>query len=73
MCSFFQCREGLHRLTVIGCWLTFESSVVVDIRVEKMQKKLQKIKYLANYLYFTEPEAQNQYSCPFRAIFHTMK
>ena len=37
-------------------------SMVVDVRVEKMGKsasKLQKMKSLSNYLYFTEPEAQN--------------
>ena len=37
-------------------------SMVVDVRVKKMGKsasKLQKMKSLSNYLYFTEPEAQN--------------
>ena len=60
----------------LGVGLTFESSLVVDIRVEKMQKsasKLQKMKSLANYLYFTKPEAQKPQLCPFWAIFDTMK
>ena len=38
-----------------GCLLTFESSIVVDIRVEKIKKsasKLQKMKSLAKYLYW---------------------
>ena len=31
--------------------------------MQKSASKLQKMKYLANYLYFTEPEAQNPQLC----------